>query len=519
MTTCSYSIVGGDYDHAGTASRSLKELLKTVGVDAQAVRRVMIAAYEAEMNVVIHAQRGTLMANVDAGAVRVEVADEGPGIADLALAMKEGYSTAPPQARALGFGAGLGLPNIKKHSDSLSIASDVGKGTRVRFEVACTLARGADAPINSMRLRGELCRQCLQCIHACPTAALRLQRGAPHLLAHLCVECTACIEQCPSGALDIEAEDAVPPPGRPLLVPPAFLGQFPALSPSRVLRALAALGYEDVRSIGDWEEALSCAAADLAQGRASADPIIPPVCPAVVALIESRFPSLLEHVPPLLTPVEAAIRDMGSQSVAVVVCPSQQSALLGQGVAPERIHTPGALRTLLLPHLRGDPEPSADLPAVPPSARAAAPTEVLRVRGLREVMRTLEDLENGLLGAPAVLELHACERGCFGSGLLRGTNRALTRHQWRNAPLPSGAASAQRRARPYAARPGLRLDPNMTQAIAKLTKIDELSRHLPGRDCGLCGAPTCRAFAEDVVLERVSKRACGYVDWTKEAAS
>jgi anti-sigma regulatory factor (Ser/Thr protein kinase)/Pyruvate/2-oxoacid:ferredoxin oxidoreductase delta subunit len=515
MTTCSYSIVGGDYEHAGTASRSLKELLKTVGIDAQAVRRVMIAAYEAEMNVVIHAYRGTLIANVDDATVRVEVVDEGPGIADLALAMKEGYSTAPPQARTLGFGAGLGLPNIKKHSDSMSIASDVGKGTRVKFEIACTLVRGADIVTNSMRLRGELCRQCLQCIHACPTAALRLQRGAPHLLTHLCVECTACIEQCPSGALDIEAPDGAPPPHRPLLVPPAFLGQFPALSPSRVIRELGALGYDDVRSIGDWEDALLLAAAELA-GVPLAEPVFAPVCPAVVALVQSRFPSLLEHVAPLLTPVEAAMRDMGPDAIVVVVCPSQRSALLGQGVAPQRIHTPGALRARLLPHLRGDPEPFPGLPAVPPAARAAEPAQVLRVRGLREVMRTLKDLENGLLQGLAVLELHACERGCFGSGLLRGTNRALARHKWRNAPVPSGAASTHRRETPYVARPGLRLDPDMTQAIAKLTKIDQVSRRLPGRDCGLCGAPTCRAFAEDVVLERVSKRACGYVDWTKE---
>ena len=135
MTTCSYAIAGGEYARAGAASRALKEVLQALGVEGDSLRRLLVASYEAEMNVVIHARRGNLAAAIEPDRVDVIVDDEGPGIADVALAMTEGYSTAPPAARALGFGAGLGLPNIKKQSDELSIDTIVGKGTSLRFAV------------------------------------------------------------------------------------------------------------------------------------------------------------------------------------------------------------------------------------------------------------------------------------------------------------------------------------------------------------------------------------------------
>ena len=136
MTSWSFPLAGGDFGHGGAASRALKEIVKGVGADeARLIRRLMVAAYEAEMNVIIHARRGVMEAWIGPDAVTVEVRDEGPGIADLELAQRPGFSTAPPAARALGFGAGLGLPNIKKNSDEFEIASTVGQGTTLRYFV------------------------------------------------------------------------------------------------------------------------------------------------------------------------------------------------------------------------------------------------------------------------------------------------------------------------------------------------------------------------------------------------
>ena len=135
MTESCREIRGGDFDQAGAASRLLKEQLKKIGVAPEILRRAVIAAYEAEMNVVIHAHRGVMKTALDDTQARVEVLDEGPGIADPELAMTEGYSTAGPPARQLGFGAGLGLPNIRKSVDRFTIESTVGQGTRLRFTI------------------------------------------------------------------------------------------------------------------------------------------------------------------------------------------------------------------------------------------------------------------------------------------------------------------------------------------------------------------------------------------------
>lgn len=126
-----YPIIGNDFVAAGEASSKIKKILRQVGVNADLIRRVCISAYEAELNVVIHAHRGELILSLDENAVEITAADEGPGIPDIDLAMREGYSTASPKAREMGFGAGMGLPNMKRCADQMEITSETGKGTTV----------------------------------------------------------------------------------------------------------------------------------------------------------------------------------------------------------------------------------------------------------------------------------------------------------------------------------------------------------------------------------------------------
>jgi serine/threonine-protein kinase RsbT len=124
-----FPVKGGDFAQAGEVSTKLKRVLQQLGLDAALVRRIVIATCEAELNIVIHAYSGSLKSRVSRDKVEVWAEDEGPGIADVELAMQEGYTTAPDHVRALGFGAGLGLPNIKKNSDCLKIDTVIGKGT------------------------------------------------------------------------------------------------------------------------------------------------------------------------------------------------------------------------------------------------------------------------------------------------------------------------------------------------------------------------------------------------------
>ena len=130
-----FPIRGGDYEHGGEAATRIKAIMRQLGVDPETMRRLSIANFEAEMNLVMYADEGCMEFQVHADAVRVVVADRGPGIPDIELAMQEGWSTATPEMRARGFGAGLGLPNMKRSSDEFEISSTVGAGTTLRYAV------------------------------------------------------------------------------------------------------------------------------------------------------------------------------------------------------------------------------------------------------------------------------------------------------------------------------------------------------------------------------------------------
>ena len=130
-----YDVDGTNFSSAGNASESVKRTLKQMGVDAASVRRVAIAMYEGEINMVIHAGGGTATADIYLDRIEIVLADKGKGIPDVELAMTPGWSTAPEDIRALGFGAGMGLPNMKKYTDEFVIESEVGVGTTVRMTI------------------------------------------------------------------------------------------------------------------------------------------------------------------------------------------------------------------------------------------------------------------------------------------------------------------------------------------------------------------------------------------------
>lgn len=130
-----FQVEGNDFLRAGEASGEVKRVLKRIGIPSDLIRKIAIAMYEAEMNMVIHAQGGHVDVEISTEKIGVILEDTGPGIPDIELAMKEGYSTASHEIRELGFGAGMGLPNMKRYSDALTITSELGKGTRVEIIV------------------------------------------------------------------------------------------------------------------------------------------------------------------------------------------------------------------------------------------------------------------------------------------------------------------------------------------------------------------------------------------------
>ena len=130
-----YQVYEADFVNAGAASSAIKKTLKQLNVSPQIIKRVVVALYEAEVNAIAHAYGGTIYADIEPDKIIVKVVDTGPGIPDIDWAMQEGNSTASPEVRNMGFGAGMGLPNIQKNVDRLNVTSTVGVGTTVEMEV------------------------------------------------------------------------------------------------------------------------------------------------------------------------------------------------------------------------------------------------------------------------------------------------------------------------------------------------------------------------------------------------
>lgn len=133
--TLTYDVYADDFSRAGEASGAVKGVLKQLGVPPDVVRKVAIAMYEGEINMVIHAKGGKITVNIMPDEIDITLADVGPGIPDIALAMTEGFSTASEKVRDLGFGAGMGLPNMKKYADHINVQTELGVGTTVNIKV------------------------------------------------------------------------------------------------------------------------------------------------------------------------------------------------------------------------------------------------------------------------------------------------------------------------------------------------------------------------------------------------
>ena len=129
----SFYVEGGNFSYAGTVSTSIKSILKQMDLPNDLVRKSAIVSYESEINIVSYARKGIIKLTVDSNAIQIEAIDEGPGIPNIELAMQEGYSTATQQIREMGFGAGMGLFNIKQYSDVFNLTSEIGKGTSLKM--------------------------------------------------------------------------------------------------------------------------------------------------------------------------------------------------------------------------------------------------------------------------------------------------------------------------------------------------------------------------------------------------
>ncbi len=404
---------------------------------------------------------------------------------------------------------------------------------------------------HSVSLEYKKCRGCTTCIKNCPTEAIRVRNGKATILPNRCIDCGTCIQVCPHKAVKTvpDSFDALQNYQYNIAIPdPALYAQFHNLDDRNlVLNGLLELGFDDVYEAAAAAELLS---KHLRQHppteRELPRPQISPACPAVVRLICLRFPGLLGHISPLLLPTELAAILARERAVEETGLSPQEigvfsivpcSSLVTAAPAPDGQQEPvldGAfsIRDIYLALLepmkkldRDHLQPLATAGAaginwcyVGGEARSMAPHRFIAVDGIENVIRMLEDIEDDRLPDADFVELRACTKGCLGGCLtvenpfvakMRVNQLALSLPPYGGVSAPEGRVDEilSGTLRPEFL-PTYVLDTDRRKAMEKLQRIQELEEQLPGLRCGSCGAPSCHAFAEDVVMGRAREDDC-----------
>jgi Na+-translocating ferredoxin:NAD+ oxidoreductase RNF subunit RnfB len=390
-----------------------------------------------------------------------------------------------------------------------------------------------------LTLKEDRCVGCTHCLRVCPTEAIRVRGGKARRTPYRCVDCGECLRVCPWKAWTVEADpsDRVREKGGAVAVlDPAVFGQFgDRASPRNLLQAFEEIGFSRAKEMGEGLLLYRRAVARyLSSGRA-APPAISSDCPAVVQLVQVKFPSLLENLIPVASSFEImasrlrkGFRGGVEQELCYIVpCLAKARAAIETRIPDGAYHRAVPILDLYNPlqaWLHGQERKASPEPGEPPSvpglewaipggqSRALGLESSLLVDGVKEVAEVLELAENGLLEGVPFIEAWSCRGGCLG-GSLNVRNPFWARFQLssrigvnggRDRDFPGAVEAGEDRdayflEHPLSPRAGMRLDENLQVAMEKLRRIDEVVKQFPGIDCGSCGSPSCLALAEDVV--------------------
>lgn len=400
---------------------------------------------------------------------------------------------------------------------------------------------------HSVVMQVSRCLGCTTCIQNCPTDAIRVRNRKAVILADRCIDCGKCIQVCPHKAIRSISDpfDLLDRFKYKVALPePALFGQFHNLDdPNIVLGALLELGFDDVFEVA--------AAAELLSDKARRDPGVRPLpritsaCPTVLRIIRMRFPKLIPHIERVILPMELAAQmareEAGKKTglppeeigvFAIVPCSAKITAAHVPMAFPEPV-IDGAfsIHDVYLKLLGPMKQVAQNPPALSRTgalglswgycggeSAARLEEDYVAVDGIDNVIRMLEEIEDGRLPDADFVELTACVQGCVGGCLnvenpygakMRLARLASRLPQKRNTlTFSPGARRLARFQQELDYIPAFRLDADRGAAMEKLFRIDQLAESLPGLDCSSCGAPSCRALAEDVVMGRASLEDC-----------
>ena len=398
---------------------------------------------------------------------------------------------------------------------------------------------------HSVTLDSDKCQGCTNCIKRCPTEAIRVRRGKAKIIKERCIDCGECIRVCPYHA-KLAVTDGFEELERftynVALPAPSLYGQFRHTDDiNKVLTALLQIGFDDVFEVARGAEVSNAVTRRMLAEDKLKKPAISSACPAVVRLIRERFPNLLAHVIPLLSPMElSAIRarkearektGLPDEEIGVFFitpCPAKVTSIKAP-LAIEKSAVSGAISVKdafvrLLPlvtHMEHPQQLSVAGAGGIAWARNGGESEGIRtpryiaVDGIHHIIDILEELEGNRLDDVDFIELSACDGGCVG-GPLHVANAfvASTRIKNMQAVRPAQSSEFQMDEselfwkREVEANGVMRLDPDLAEAMRKMEQIEELYEQMPKLDCGSCGAPSCKALAEDIVRGFANENDC-----------
>lgn len=407
-----------------------------------------------------------------------------------------------------------------------------------------------DKFFTSVHLDSERCKGCINCIKRCPTQAIRVRGGKAVITKEFCIDCGECIRICPHHAKLATYDDlqvmsqfeytvALPAP--------SLYAQFNNLDDVNiVLTALKKMGFHDVYEVSGAAELVSEMSRAYVQQHQDQWPIISTACPSVVRLIRVRFPNLIEHLLPICAPVDLAatlavkkaMKETGlpREKIGIIFispCPAKVTATRTPlGIEKSEIDAVIAIKDVypkLLPYMKESVNQTEELSisgkigiswgSTGGEAGGLLTDNYLAADGIENVIRVLEDIEDQKFGNLEFIELNACSGGCVGGvltvvnpyvakvklKLLRKYLPVACNHLNRN-PMKEGFWTESIEYEPV-----FKLGVDIKESIARMAQVEELLSRLPGLDCGSCGAPTCKALAEDVVRGVAKEKDCIHI--------
>ncbi len=409
-----------------------------------------------------------------------------------------------------------------------------------------------DKFFTAVRLDENLCKGCINCIKRCPTQAIRVRNGKAAITKKFCIDCGECIRICPHHAKlaiydplsiikDYEYTVALPAP--------SLYGQFNNLEDVNiVLTALKHMGFNDVYEVSGAAELVSEVSRKYMAEHKEQWPLISTACPSVVRLIRVRFPNLIEHLLPVKAPVdlaaslarEKAMKETGlpADKIGIIFispCPAKVSAVKTPlGIDKSEVDGVLAIKEIypkLLPLMReAETDQAVEELAISGKigiswggtggeAGGLLTDSYLAADGIENVIRVLEDLEDQKFSSLEFIELNACSGGCVG-GVLTVENPFVAKVKIKRLrkymPVALNHLGGDKADNVFWTEevryePVFKLGMDIRESIAMMAKVEELCDRFPGLDCGSCGAPTCKALAEDVVRGVAREKDCIHI--------